>query len=35
MIIDSHAHVVIPPYSHKFLSELVGSRGNPVRPPIR
>ena len=33
MIIDSHAHVVIPAYSHKFLSELVGSRGNPVRPP--
>jgi 4-oxalmesaconate hydratase len=33
MIIDSHAHVVIPSYSHKFLSELVGSRANPVRPP--
>jgi hypothetical protein len=33
MIIDSHAHVVIPAYSHKFLAELVGSRGNPVRPP--
>jgi len=33
MIIDSHAHVVIPPHSHKFLSELVGSRANPVRVP--
>jgi 4-oxalmesaconate hydratase len=33
MIIDSHAHVVIPPYSHKFLSELVGSRANPVSVP--
>jgi 4-oxalmesaconate hydratase len=33
MIIDSHAHVVIPPYSHKFLAELVGSRANPVRVP--
>src|ERR1700712_1567035 len=33
MIIDSHAHIVIPPHSHKFLGELVGSRANPVRVP--
>jgi len=29
MIIDSHAHVVMPPQSLKFMSELVGGRGNP------
>lgn len=33
MIIDSHAHVVIPPYSTRFMSELVGSRGNPATVP--
>ncbi|MDB6001298.1 MAG: amidohydrolase [Rhizobacter sp.] len=33
MIIDSHAHVVIPPVSHRFMSELVGSRGNPTKSP--
>jgi 4-oxalmesaconate hydratase len=29
LIIDSHAHVVMPPQSLKFMSELVGGRGNP------
>lgn len=29
MIIDSHAHVVMPPQSFKFMTELVGGRGNP------
>lgn len=33
MIIDSHAHVVVPDYSYKFMSELVGSRGNPAYAP--
>jgi 4-oxalmesaconate hydratase len=33
MIIDSHAHVVVPDYSYKYMSELVGSRGNPTYPP--
>ena len=30
MIIDSHAHVVIPPESYKFMAELVASRANPA-----
>ena len=30
MIIDSHAHVVIPPDSYKFMAELVASRANPT-----
>ena len=35
MIIDSHAHVVMPPQSFKFMSELIGGRGNPsVNPKI-
>ena len=29
MIIDSHAHVVVPPESYKFMAELVASRANP------
>jgi len=33
MIIDSHGHVVIPAYSYKYMSELVGSRGNPTYAP--
>lgn len=33
MIIDSHAHVVIPPDSYKFMGELVASRANPVSKP--
>ncbi|MEZ2298568.1 amidohydrolase family protein [Variovorax sp. RCC_210] len=30
MIIDSHAHVIVPPESYKFMSELVASRANPA-----
>ncbi len=33
MIIDSHAHVVIPPESYKFMAELVSSRANPYQFP--
>lgn len=33
MIIDSHAHVVMPPQSFRFMAELVGGRGNPSVPP--
>jgi len=33
MIIDSHAHVVIPKESYKFMAELVSNRGNPTMPP--
>jgi 4-oxalmesaconate hydratase len=33
MIIDSHAHVVVPPVSYRYMSELVGSRGNPTKAP--
>ena len=33
MIIDSHAHVVVPPESHKYMAELVASRANPNFPP--
>jgi len=29
LIIDSHAHVVVPPESYKFMAELVASRANP------
>lgn len=29
MIIDSHAHVVIPPESYKYMAELVAGRANP------
>ncbi|MES2976321.1 MAG: amidohydrolase family protein [Pseudomonadota bacterium] len=33
MIIDSHAHVVVPPESYKYMAELVASRANPNFPP--
>jgi 4-oxalmesaconate hydratase len=33
MIIDSHAHVVLPTESYKFMAELVASRGNPAGKP--
>ena len=29
MIIDSHAHVVVPPERYKYMAELVASRANP------
>jgi 4-oxalmesaconate hydratase len=34
MIIDSHAHVVVPPESYKYMAELVASRANPTSPPV-
>lgn len=34
MIIDSHAHVVVPPESYKFMAELVASRANPSSAPV-
>jgi 4-oxalmesaconate hydratase len=33
LIIDSHAHVVLPPESYKFMAELVASRANPASKP--
>ncbi len=33
LIIDSHAHVVIPPASYRYMAELVGNRGNPSLSP--
>ncbi|CAM5462845.1 amidohydrolase family protein [Eoetvoesiella caeni] len=33
MIIDSHAHVVVPSDSYKYMAELVASRANPAFPP--
>ncbi len=33
MIIDSHAHVVVPNESYKYMAELVASRANPNFPP--
>ena len=33
MIIDSHAHVVVPAESYKFMAELVASRANPYLMP--
>ncbi|MGO4392453.1 amidohydrolase family protein [Variovorax sp. M-6] len=33
MIIDSHAHVVVPPESYRFMGELVASRANPASRP--
>ncbi len=33
MIIDSHAHAVIPTDSYKYMAELVASRGNPAATP--
>jgi len=33
MIIDSHAHVVVPAESYRFMGELVASRANPAGKP--
>lgn len=33
MIIDSHAHVVMPAESFRYMAELVGGRSNPNTPP--
>jgi len=33
-IIDSHAHVVLPSDSYKYMAELVASRSNPSFPPV-
>ena len=33
MIIDSHAHIVMPPESFRYLAELVGGRANPSTTP--
>ncbi len=33
-IIDSHAHVVLPADSYKYMAELVASRSNPSFPPV-
>ncbi|WP_269505638.1 amidohydrolase family protein [Burkholderia sp. IMCC1007] len=33
MIIDSHAHVVMPPQSFRYMAELVGGRANPSATP--
>jgi 4-oxalmesaconate hydratase len=33
VIIDSHAHVVVPPDSYKYMGELVASRANPSAAP--
>ena len=33
MIIDSHAHVVVPPESYRYMAELVASRANPAAAP--
>ncbi|MCC8395841.1 amidohydrolase [Paraburkholderia sp. MMS20-SJTR3] len=33
MIIDSHAHVVMPPQSFRYMAELVGGRANPSTTP--
>lgn len=32
MIIDSHAHIVLPPESYRYMAELVSSRANPTLP---
>lgn len=34
LIIDSHAHVVLPADSYKYMAELVASRANPNFPPV-
>ena len=34
LIIDSHAHVVLPADSYKFMAELVASRSNPGSSPV-
>ncbi|HEY4802607.1 MAG TPA: amidohydrolase family protein [Paraburkholderia sp.] len=33
MIIDSHAHVVMPPESFRYMAELIGGRANPSTKP--
>lgn len=33
MIIDSHAHIVMPPESFRYMAELVGGRANPSTAP--
>lgn len=33
LIIDSHAHIVVPPESSKYMAELVASRANPAARP--
>lgn len=33
MIIDSHAHIVVPAESYKYMAELVASRANPASRP--
>jgi 4-oxalmesaconate hydratase len=33
VIIDSHAHIVMPPESFRFMAELVGNRANPSTEP--
>ncbi|MDB5874446.1 MAG: 4-oxalomesaconate hydratase [Ramlibacter sp.] len=33
MIIDSHAHVMVPPGSYRYMAELVASRANPAQSP--
>lgn len=33
MIIDSHAHLIMPQESYRYFSELVGGRGNPSTSP--
>jgi 4-oxalmesaconate hydratase len=32
MIVDAHAHTVMPDSAYRFMSGLVGSRGNPTEP---
>lgn len=32
LIIDSHAHIVLPQVSYRYMAELVASRANPVLP---
>jgi 4-oxalmesaconate hydratase len=34
LIVDSHAHVVLPLDSYKYMAELVASRANPNFPPV-
>ena len=35
MIIDSHAHVVMPDAAYRFMAGIVSSRANPMEPPHR
>jgi 4-oxalmesaconate hydratase len=34
LIIDSHAHVALPPESYRYMAELVSNRANPTMPPV-